>query len=433
MIITEVIKKKRLGLDLTKNEIDFLIKGLINRSVSDIQASAFLTSSCIHGLNPLEINALTYAMRDSGIRFDFSKFGKPVIDKHSTGGVGDKLSLLIVPICMSFNIAIPMISGRGLGHTGGTVDKLESISGFNIRLNTEQFYDLIDKNNAFMACQTEDIAPADRILYHIRDVTGNVESVGLITASILSKKLAEGLDGLVIDLKVGNGAFMHSIDEAKELAEAMSSVARLSGLKMRILFTSMDQPLGYKIGNWLEIEETIDSLKCNAPDDIRILTEELSVAMLLTAGIENEKIIALEKIRKVWDSGEALNNFYRLVNSQNGNIEESFRKHSIVEKLDIKASNSGFIYQIDTLYLGISGIMLGAGRKAVDDIIDYSAGITLHKKVGDEVEVGEVIATLQAKEKFKLYEAADLISLSIIISDIQPVKPKLIIDEWIIN
>lgn len=433
MITSELLKKKRLGLNLSKNEIDFIIKGLINRSVSDIQASAFLTSSCIHGLNPEEINALTFAMRDSGIRFDFSKFGKPVVDKHSTGGVGDKLSLLIVPICMSFDIALPMISGRGLGHTGGTVDKLESISGFNIRLKTEQFYDLIEKNNAFMACQTEDIAPADRILYHIRDVTGNVESVGLITASILSKKLVEGLDGLVIDLKVGNGAFMHSIDEAKELAEAMASVARLSGLKMRLLFTSMDQPLGNKIGNWLEIEETIDSLKGNAPEDIRFLTEELSAAMLLTAGIENDKSIALEKIRKVWDSGEALNNFYKMVNSQNGNIEESYKKHSNVEKFVVKASQSGFINQIDTLYIGIAGIMLGAGRKSIEDKIDYAAGIILHKKIGEEVKSGEVIATLQAKDKFKLYEAADLISNSIIISDIQPIKSKLILDEWIIN
>jgi pyrimidine-nucleoside phosphorylase len=433
MITSELLKKKRLGLNLSKNEIDFLIKGLINRSVSDIQASAFLTSSCINGLNPEEINALTFAMRDSGFRFDFSKFGKPVIDKHSTGGVGDKLSLLIVPICMSFDIALPMISGRGLGHTGGTVDKLESISGFNIRLNTEQFYDLIEKNNAFMACQTDDIAPADRILYHIRDVTGNVESVGLITASILSKKLVEGLDGLVIDLKVGNGAFMHSLDEAKELAEAMASVARLSGLKMRLLFTSMDQPLGYKIGNWLEIEETIDSLKGNAPEDIRFLTEELSAAMLLTAGIETDKLIALEKIRKVWDSGEALNNFYKMVNSQGGNIEESYRKHSKVEKFEVKSAHSGFINQIDTLYMGLAGIMLGAGRKTLEDKIDYAAGIILHKKIGDEVKFGEVIATIQATDKFKLYEAADLISNLIIISDIQPEKPKLILDEWIVN
>jgi pyrimidine-nucleoside phosphorylase len=195
----------------------------------------------------------------------------------------------------------------------------------------------------------------------------------------------------------------------------------------------MDQPLGNKIGNWLEIEETIDSLKGKAPDDIRFLTEELSVATLLTAGIENDKTIALEKIRNVWDSGEALNNFYKMVNSQNGNIEESYRKHSKVEKFEVKAANSGFINQIDTLYIGISGIMLGAGRKAVEDIIDYSAGITLHKKIGDEVKTGEVIATIQSKDKFKLYEAADLISLSIIISDIQPVKHKLILDEWIIN
>jgi pyrimidine-nucleoside phosphorylase len=242
MLITEILKKKRDGFELSKDEIDYFIQGLSNSNVSDIQAAAFLMASCIKGLTPSEVSSLTFGMRDSGKKFDFCSIKKKKVDKHSTGGVGDKISLLITPICMAFDVAVPMISGRGLGHTGGTVDKLESISGFRIRLDTNEYTDLLNKNGVFMACQTDDIAPADKKLYHIRDVTGTVESVGLITASILSKKLVEDLDALVIDMKVGNGAFMQTLDDAKRLAESMADVARQSNLKMRIIFSSMEQP-----------------------------------------------------------------------------------------------------------------------------------------------------------------------------------------------
>ena len=431
MIISEILKKKRLGFPLTKDETNFIIKGLISRNVTDYQAAAYLTSSCIHGLNPEEILSLTFAMRDSGFKFNFRDRGLSVVDKHSTGGVGDKLSLLIVPLCMSFDIAVPMISGRGLGHTGGTVDKLESIAGFNIRPEKEQFYDLINKNKAFMACQTDDIAPADRILYHLRDVTGNVESIGLITASILSKKLVEDLDALVIDLKVGNGAFMNNIQDARELAQSMKSVCQLAGVKYHVIFTSMEQPLGYKIGNWLEVEETIDALGGNCPDDVRRVTEELTAAMLISTGIFSEKENALAKIREIWNNGTALNNFYKMIESQNGDLDASRKKYSNVHKIEVKAETKGYISQIDTLYTGIAGIIAGAGRKQADDIIDYSAGITFHKKVGDNIEQNDVILTLQGKDKYKIMEAADFIKNCIIISEEEPKIPELILDEWV--
>lgn len=431
MITSEILKKKRMGSPLSNDEINFLISGLLNRSVTDYQAAAFLTSACIHGLNPEETLALTFAMRDSGFKFNFEKINKKIVDKHSTGGVGDKLSLLLVPICMAFDIGVPMISGRGLGHTGGTVDKLESISGFNIRPENSQFYNLMENNGAFMACQTDDIAPADRILYQLRDVTGNVESVGLITASILSKKLVEDLDVLVIDLKVGNGAFMQNIEDAHELAKSMGEVCKLAGVKCNVLFTNMNQPLGYKIGNWLEIEETIDSLAGNYPEDIRELTVELATSMVYYSELFASKEDAKKAVIEVWDNGTALNNFYKMIDSQGGDLDKSKERYSKVEKIEGLADSSGFVYQIDSLYTGIAGIVAGAGRKTAEDKIDFSAGIILNKKVGDFVKKGELLWTLQGRDKFKLMEAADMLKTCIIISDKMPERKPLILEELV--
>lgn len=431
MITSEILKKKRMGFALSRTEINFLISGLLNRSVTDYQAAAFLTSSCINGLNPEEIVALTESMRDSGFKFNFDKLNKKIVDKHSTGGVGDKLSLLLVPICMAFDIGVPMISGRGLGHTGGTVDKLESISGFNIRPENSEFYSLMENNGAFMACQTDDIAPADRILYQLRDVTGNVESVGLITASILSKKLVEDLDVLVIDLKVGNGAFMQNIEDAHELAKSMGDVCKLAGVKCNVVFTNMDQPLGYKIGNWLEIEETIDCLAGNYPQDIRELTVELAASMVYHSELFHSKEEAKDAVIKVWDDGTALNNFYKMIESQGGDLNKSREKYSKVEKIEGFAESNGFVFQIDSLYTGIAGIVAGAGRKTAEDKIDYSAGIILNKKVGDFVKKGELLWTLQGRDKYKLMEAADMLKTCVIIADKTPEIKPLIIEEWV--
>ena len=372
-------------------------------------------------------------MRDSGKKFNFRNLQKPIIDKHSTGGVGDKLSLLLVPLVVPLGLAVPMISGRGLGHTGGTVDKLESIMGFDIRPSDEVFYKLMNENNCFMACQTEDLAPADKKLYHIRDVTGNVESTGLITASILSKKLVEDLDGLMLDMKVGNGAFMQNFDSARVLAESMANVARITGLKMRILFTSMDQPLGRNAGNWLEIVETMESLKGNCSEDIRILTERLAAGMLMLGGVESDLDEAINKVRNVWDNQTAYNYFIKMIESQGGDLSISENKY---KKNDIKfvlAEKDGVITQFDTLYIGIAGIMIGAGRKNVEDMIDYGAGLIFHKKLGEEVKKGDVLVSVYYNKIREIYSAIDLIKQCILITDGKNFEmPKLILDEWVI-
>lgn len=432
MLVSEILKKKRDGFELSNDEINFFVGGLSNSNVSDIQAAAFLMACCTRGLSSAEVSCLTLAMRDSGKKFDFSSISHKKVDKHSTGGVGDKISLLITPLCMAFYVAVPMISGRGLGHTGGTVDKLESISGFRIRLNTNDYTQLLAENGVFMASQTDDIAPADKKLYHIRDVTGTVESVGLITASILSKKLVEDLDALVIDMKVGNGAFMQTLEDAKILAESMAGVARETGLKMRIVFSSMQQPLGYKIGNWLEIEETIDALKGNCPDDIRLITEMLTSAMLISAGVFDNHVDAIKSIRQVWNSGVGYDNFVKMIESQGGNLNESYVKYKNYPEYIIYAKKSGFISQIDTLYTGIAGIMLGAGRRDINDRIDYGAGIILNKKLGDQVSEGEVLAVLKSKDSSLFIGAAELLENCLIIQDEMPQIPALIIEEWIV-
>ncbi len=432
MLTSEILKKKRDGFELSKHDIKYFIEGLENSNVSDIQAAAFLMACCTRGLSQSEVSSLTFEMRDSGMKFDFSKIKNKKVDKHSTGGVGDKISLLITPLCMAFDVAVPMISGRGLGHTGGTADKLESITGFRIRLETDEYLELLEKNGVFMACQTEDIAPADKKLYHIRDVTGTVESVGLITASILSKKLVEDLDALIIDMKVGNGAFMLDMESARELAESMASVAGQAGLNMRIIFTSMEQPLGNNIGNWLEIEETMSALKGDCPVDIREIAEKLTAAMLLSTNIFDNEEQALTEIRKVWDSGTAYKNFVKMIEAQGGDLEKSRKIYADYPTHTIYAESDGYIVQIDSLYTGLAGIMLGAGRRDVDDSIDYGAGIILKKKVGDKVVKDEPIAILKAKDKSLFSAAAEILQNCFIIGEKRIAPPQLIIEEWVV-
>ena len=430
MLPVEILKKKRDGLELSKKEIIFFIQGIISSYISDVQAAAFLTSSYINGLTAKEIAYLTFAMRDSGEIFEFPDINKPIIDKHSTGGVGDKISLLLVPILMSCDIAVPMISGKGLGHTGGTVDKLESVVGYNMHLPKEKLKELLYQNGAFMTAQTDEIAPADKILYDIRDITGNVDSNGLIAASILCKKLAEGLDGLVLDMKVGNGAFMRNFTDAKLLADTMAAVARESGLKMQIIFSAMEQPLGYTVGNWLEIEETIQALEGNFSDDIRELTLTLAAAMIQLGYNNLSRDEALDQAKEVWDSGLALKNFNKMISAQGGDIESSQKKYQNTPNQEIKAKQNGFIAQIDTLYVGVAGIILGAGRRNTDDIIDHSAGIRIFKKTGDNVKKGETIAIVYGQDKYRFGDAIDLLQNCFVISEKDvATHHKLIIDE----
>jgi pyrimidine-nucleoside phosphorylase len=433
MIPAEILRKKRIGNKLNSEEINFLVSGMKTGEVSDLQISAFLTSSCINGLSAEETAALTFAMRDSGNKFDFSHITQPKIDKHSTGGVGDKLSLLLVPLAVSCGLAVPMISGRGLGHTGGTLDKLESISGFNIKLGNEEFYRLMKENHCFMASQTEDLVPADRKMYQIRDITGNVDSIGLITASILSKKFVEDLDGLVLDMKVGNGAIMKDYDSARLLAESMANVAKIAGLRMRIVFSSMEQPLGHAVGNWLEVQETFEALNGNCPSDIRMITEKLASAMLLLGNSAKDEEDSLKKIKKVWDNGTALKFFRNMIVAQGGNLEESAKKYTNTPRIDILSDNVGTISHIDTHGIGIAGILLGAGRRNVEDKLDYGAGLLIHKKLGDEVKEGVPLVTIYATDTSKFAEAGELIKKCFSIGKSKDFElPRLILDEWII-
>ncbi len=395
MITAEILRKKRDGHELTGGEIDFLVQGIVRGEVSHAQAAAFLMASCTRGLSARETASLTRSMAFSGTTFDFSGLGAPVVDKHSTGGVGDKISLLIAPLAAACGLLVPMISGRGLGHTGGTVDKLESIVGMKLDVDSSEHEQLLRRNGVFMAKQTSAFVPADRILYHLRDVTGTVESVGLLTSSILSKKFAEGLDALVMDVKVGRGAFMETFADAKVLAQSLYDTGREAGLPVRVVYTAMNRPMGRSMGNWPEVEEAIDALAGNAEDDVRIVTEELCAAMLLAGRVAESREQAIEQVRQVWHSGEGLQRFTRMVEAQGGDIEASRAAYKSTPRTAILASGDGIITGIHARSVGLAGIVLGVGRMQSGDAIDYAAGMIFHKTVGDEVRKGEEIGYVQ--------------------------------------
>lgn len=431
MIPAELLRKKRDGAELTRDEIQWFIKGLTDGYVSDPQAAAFLMAACTRGLAATEVAALTLAMANSGKRYDFSSVKKSKVDKHSTGGVGDKISLPLLPLVAACGIAVPMISGRGLGHTGGTVDKLESV-GISMDVDNARGIELLSTFGGFLAKQTADIAPADKTLYHLRDVTGTVESTGLITASILSKKFCEDLDALVMDIKVGKGAFMDTFDKARVLAESMIGVAKAAGLRMRILFTNMDEPLGYAVGNWLEFEESLESLKGNAPTDIRELTERLGAAMVYVGGGAATPDEARKAIQTAWNNGSAEKLFRDLITKQGGDIESSAAKYANTPRKAIVAQADGVITGMQAREIGLASIVLGAGRMKADDVLDYSAGIVFRKKCGSEVKKGEEIGFVQGTRTATFDAAIAGVQAAITIertgTEFAP-KP-LVLDEW---
>ena len=432
MIPAELLRKKRDGIELTNDELDFFVRGVVSNTISEAQSAAFLMASCTRGLSARETAALTLSMRDSGRRFNFRSLAKSRIDKHSTGGVGDKLSLIIVPLVAACGVAVPMMSGRGLGHTGGTVDKLESISGFQMEFSDEELLRILELNNCFMIKQTTDVAPADGILYSLRDVTGTVESTGLITASILSKKLVEDLDGLVMDIKVGRGAFMQTLDAAYELAESMMNVAREVGLKMRILFTNMNQPLGRAVGNWVEVLECERALANynTAPSDLRELSEALSARMLILADETITEEQAITNVRDAWSNGKAHEYFMRMISIQGGDWERSKEEYANSQVSIVHAEQDGIIQSFKTREIGLAGIELGAGRKQQNDKIDYTAGFTFLKKVGDEVRKGEQLLLIHSSNMQSPDYLKRLLSECIEIGHDIPKQQPLILEEW---
>lgn len=408
MNIYKILDKKRKKENLTTEEIDFFVKATCEEKISREQIAAFLMAVCINGMSEDETFALTRAMLHSGKQLDFRYIGKPIVDKHSTGGVGDKISLILLPILISFDLCVPMISGRGLGHTGGTIDKLESILGYNISLDDEKMHKQIEKIGGMIIAQSDDIAPADRIIYSIRDITATVESDALITASILSKKLAEGLQHLVLDLKIGNGAFYETYEQAEKLIKLMSDVAKSFDLNFKAIPTDMNSPLGFYIGNWLEVLETQNCLRGEFPEDLRKITFELASELLIMTNKFTNKSDAYMAIEKIISSGVAFDNFLRWISIQGGNLNLSEKEYANTPIYIVNSKKSGMLKSFNTKEIGFAAIELGAGRKKITDQIDYSAGIKLLKKNGDFCEKDEPIAIFYARDKSK-FENAEFI------------------------
>lgn len=425
----DIIKKKRDGGKLSEAEINYFVKGCTDGSIPDYQISALCMAIYFQGMDLEETTALTLAVRDSGEKLDFSNIKGIRVDKHSTGGVGDKTSLVIAPIVASLGLKVAKMSGRGLGHTGGTVDKLESIPNFNTALSTEDFERIVNETGIAIVGQTATLAPADKKLYAIRDVTATVDSMPLIAASIMGKKLAADDDCIVLDVKTGSGSFMKTIEDSKKLAELMVGIGKKAGKKVLALITDMDVPLGNAIGNSLEVKEAIATLHGKGPKDFTEVSLALASDMLYLAGFgtENEcRVLANNAIK----SGNAFNKFREMVVAQGGDvsvIDDPSKFPEAKYKENVYAEKSGYISKVNTEGYGIASLMLGAGRNAVGENIDYSAGIVLKKKTGDFVRVGEAIATLYTDDETRIREVIQRFNDATFISDEKPQKSNLIL------
>ncbi|MDQ3748586.1 MAG: thymidine phosphorylase [Acidobacteriota bacterium] len=405
----EIIAKKRDGEILSRQEINAFIKGVTDETWADYQTSALLMAMFMSGLAQEEQNALTEAMLNSGERLDFSELDAPLADKHSTGGVGDKTSLIIAPVVAACGVFVPMISGRGLGHTGGTLDKLEAIRGYNVNLSTEEFKETIKICGFAMSGQTAKIAPADKKLYALRDATATVESIPLIVASIMSKKLAEGLDALVLDVKTGSGAFMQHLDDAKNLAAALCKTGNAFGVKTEAVISDMNQPLGKFVGNALEVFECVKILRGEADEKMSLTLElsiELAARMLVLCDVTDTVQDSRLKIQDSLDSGEALEKFRYNIELQGGDIKVCDQPEDLLDgnliEVEIKAEQSGFICEIDTSAIGESVSRIG-GRIKVEDKIDFAVGYECVKELGDEVKSGETLGVIFCRNKMQTH------------------------------
>jgi pyrimidine-nucleoside phosphorylase len=423
----DVIRKKRDGGELTQAEIAALVNGYTHGDIPDYQASAWLMAVLLKGMTPPESASLTDTMLRSGEVLDFSDMPKRKVDKHSTGGVGDKTSLVLAPVAAAGGLVVPMISGRGLGHTGGTLDKLEAIPGFNVNLPVARFRQVLETCGCSMIGQTAEIAPADRKLYALRDVTGTVESPFLICASIMSKKLAEGIDALVLDVKTGSGAFMKKEEDAVYLAELMVETGEHMGKKMAALITDMDQPLGRYVGNALEVVEVLEVLRGEGPDDLRNLCHELAAWMFLLGDrvrtVDEGKELSAKLIR----SGQALNNFREMVKLQDGDpraVDDPTRLPQAKHKVDVLSPRVGYVQSIQCERTGTACVILGGGRERKEDAVDPAVGFVLQKKVGDAVASGEPLCTIHYNSETLAARAKTLLLESFTIGDKAPASPR---------
>jgi pyrimidine-nucleoside phosphorylase len=419
----DVIRNKRDGGELSRNEIESLVNAYTRGDIPDYQVSAWLMAVVLRGMTRAETAALTDAMLHSGEVLDLSSLAGRKVDKHSTGGVGDKTSLVLAPLAAAAGVVVPMISGRGLGHTGGTLDKLEAIPGFNVNLPVADFRRLLATCGCCMIGQTAEIAPADRKLYALRDVTGTVESPYLICASIMSKKLAEGIDALVLDVKTGSGAFMKNEKDAAFLAELMVETGERMGKHVVALITDMDQPLGNMIGNALEVVEVVDVLRGAGPEDLRRLCLELAGWMLHLGGVSDTVADGKKQSEKLIASGQALDKFRQMVELQGGDprtIDDPKKLPQAKHTMTVSSPSSGYVATLQCEQIGTACVILGGGRERKEDSVDPAVGIVLHKKVGDAVSPGEPLATIYYNAEPRAARAKQLLEESYQIADAPP-------------
>jgi len=431
MRTVDLIQRKRAAEELSPEEIAFLVNGYTSGEIPDYQISAFLMATCFTGMTDREVSALTDSMMASGGTVDLSSIPGMKVDKHSTGGVGDKTSLICAPIAAAAGVIVPMISGRALGHTGGTLDKLEAIPGFRTDLTVEQFHETLAQHGLSFMGQTDEIAPADKKMYALRDVTGTVESVALIASSIMSKKLAEGIDALVLDVKVGSGAFIKKQVEARRLAQMMVGIGRRMDKKVQALITDMNQPLGYAIGNALEVMEVSQTLHNEGPEDLRRLSLELAARMIFLAKITKTLDEARQLAEQKLSDGSAYQKFREVVEAQGGN-PQALEKFELLPNAtgmrEITTSRAGYVSAINAEDIGRASTMMGAGRNTKDDAIDPAVGVILEVKSGEKVDSGAVLCRLYYTDEATLEEAAGMVEDAFRISASKPDERELILE-----
>lgn len=430
MYMPELIRKKRDGGELTAEEISYIINGCVSEEVPDYQLSAFAMAVFFRGMTKAETVALTLAMRDSGDKADLSGISGVKVDKHSTGGVGDKTTLIVAPIAAACGVKVAKMSGRGLGHTGGTVDKLEAIPGFQTSISPQKMRETVESCGLSVTGQSGNMCPADKKLYALRDVTATVDSIPLIASSIMSKKLADGSDCILLDVKTGSGSFMKTLDDSRQLARTMVEIGRGAGVKTAALITNMDAPLGKAVGNSLEVIESVDILKGNTSGDLWTVCRELSCRMLMLAGIGDREKCA-ELVDEAVSSGEALRRFEMMVKSQGGDvsyIEDTSKFEKASFSREVYAPADGYITHMDSENIGLTAVLLGAGREKKEDNIDPAAGIVISAKTGDFVKRGELLATLFSNDKSRLDGAETRYLSAVSIGAQKPAAQPMILD-----
>jgi pyrimidine-nucleoside phosphorylase len=432
MRAVDIIQAKRDGRALTPTEIRFFVDGVTAGTLPDYQASSLLMAIFLRGMTTEETASLTDAMVHSGVRVDLSDISGVKVDKHSTGGVGDKTSLILAPLAAACGVPVPMMSGRGLGHTGGTLDKLESIPGFRVNLSLDEMKAALSKTGCAMIGQTAQIAPADKKLYALRDVTGTVESIPLISASIMSKKIAEGIDALVLDVKTGSGAFMKTEADSRLLAESLVAIGNASGVRTEAIITAMETPLGRAVGNALEVVECVEVLKGNGPQDLIDVSVELTARMLVLGQVADDLPAARRQVQRAIASGAGLDRFRQIIEMQSGDpkiIDDYGRLPHVSDRWNVVASRDGFVTALNAELVGRASVVLGAGRDRVEDPVDPAVGVMLVARPGDAVKAGDPVLELHFRDSARLEAAKRLASQAITMGDEPPAKGRLIVGE----